>query len=128
MLADIAMEIEACRAFSWKAAHYLDKFDSEGHAIGAMAKIYCGERMFNVVFKCMQVVGVGAVDRALPLEKCLRESVIFPLYDAGNIGMQRRKVWGVMADASFDPRALMNCDPITFTKAMAGIGTLSAAA
>ena len=128
MLADIAMEIEACRAFSWKAAHYLDKFDSEGHAIGAMSKIYCGERMFNVVFKCMQVVGVGAVDRALPLEKCLRESVIFPLYDAGNIGMQRRKVWGVMADASFDPRALMNCDPITFTKAMAGIGTLSEAA
>ena len=47
MLTDIAMRIEACRAFSWKAAHYLDKFDSDGHAIGAMSKIYCGEVMFE---------------------------------------------------------------------------------
>jgi hypothetical protein len=98
LLADVAMQIEACRAFSWKAAHYLDKFDSDGHAIGAMSKIYCGEMMFEAVFKCMQVVGVAAVDKALPLEKCLREAVVFPLYDAGNVGMQRRKVWGVMAD------------------------------
>lgn len=122
LLTDIAMRIEACRAFSWKAAHYLDKYDSEGQAIGAMAKVYCGETMFETVFKCMQVVGVGAVDKALPLEKCLREATIFPLYDAGNIGMQRRKIWGVMSHASFDPRALMNSDPIKFVKAMEGAG------
>jgi alkylation response protein AidB-like acyl-CoA dehydrogenase len=29
-LADVAMKIEACRAFSWRAGHYLDRFDSEG--------------------------------------------------------------------------------------------------
>src|ERR1700733_2940091 len=38
-LADVAMKIEACRAFSWKAAHYLDLHDSEGNAIGAMSKV-----------------------------------------------------------------------------------------
>lgn len=119
------MQIEACRAFSWKAAHYLDMHDNNGHAIAAMAKILCGERMFETVFKCMQVVGVAAVDKALPLEKCLREAVIFPLYDAGNVGMQRRKVWGVLADPDFDPRAFMNCDPITFKKSMEGYGVIS---
>jgi alkylation response protein AidB-like acyl-CoA dehydrogenase len=122
MLADIAMRIEACRGLAWKAAHYLDRFDNEGHAIGAMAKVYCGETMFETVFKCMQVVGVAALDKALPLEKCLREAAVFPLYDAGNMGMQRRKIWGVMSHPSFDPRAFMNLDPITFVKAMESAG------
>ena len=122
MLTEIAMRIEACRAFSWKAAHYLDEYDSEGHAIGAMSKVYCGEVMFDTVFKCMQVVGVNALDKACPLEKCLREEVTFPLYDAGNLGMQRRKIWGVMSDPSFDPRAYMDNKPIEFTKAMEGTG------
>lgn len=122
MLTEIAMRIEACRAFSWKAAHYLDEYDSEGHAIGAMSKVYCGEVMFDTVFKCMQVVGVNALDKACPLEKCLREAVTFPLYDAGNLGMQRRKIWGVMSDPSFDPRAYMDNKPIEFTKAMEGTG------
>ena len=122
LLTDIAMRIEACRVLAWKAAHYLDKFANEGHAIGAMAKVYCGETMFEAVFKCMQVVGVAALDKALPLEKCLREACVFPLYDAGNIGMQRRKIWGVMSDMSFDPRAITNCEPMRFTKAMEGIG------
>ena len=40
------MKIEACRAFSWKAA--LDRFDSEGHAVGAMSKV-----LFGAVFKAM---------------------------------------------------------------------------
>jgi alkylation response protein AidB-like acyl-CoA dehydrogenase len=127
MLTDIAMRIEACRAFSWKAAHYLDQYDSEGHAIGAMSKIFCGELMFDTVFKCMQVMGVNAVDKRHPLERYLREAVIFPLYDAGNIGMQRRKIWGVMADPDFDPRAMTDNRPIEFKKSMEGIGTAIAA-
>ncbi|MGH6897860.1 MAG: acyl-CoA dehydrogenase family protein [Geminicoccaceae bacterium] len=127
MLTDIAMRIEACRAFSWKAAHYLDQYDSEGHAIGAMSKIFCGELLFDTVFKCMQVMGVNAVDKRHPLERYLREAVIFPLYDAGNIGMQRRKIWGVMADPDFDPRAMADNRPIEFKKSMEGIGTAIAA-
>ena len=93
-----------------------------------MAKVYCGETMFDTVFKCMQVVGVGAIDKALPLEKCLREAVVFPLYDAGNVGMQRRKIWGVLADPDFNPRAFMENTPIVFKKAMEGYGVLSSVA
>jgi len=123
MLVDIATRIEACRYLAWKAAHYLDMYNAEGHAIGAMAKVFCSETMFDTVFRCMQVMGINAVDKKHPLEKYLREAVIFPLYDAGNIGMQRRKIWGVMADREFDPRAFVDCKPITFKKSMEGLGT-----
>jgi nitroalkane oxidase len=123
LLAEVAMKIEACRAFSWKAAHYLDRYDSEGHAVGAMAKVFCGETLFNAVFRAMQAMGVNALDRAHPVEKFLREAAVFPLYDAGNIGMQMRKIWGVMLDDGFDPRAIADSKPIEFRKSMEGIGT-----
>lgn len=121
-LADIAMKIEACRAFSWKAAHYLDLHDSEGHAVGAMAKVYCGQQLFESVFRAMQVMGVNALDKRHPLEKFLREAAVLPLYDAGNIGMQMRKIWGVMLDPDFDPRAISDSRRMTFKKSMEGAG------
>lgn len=126
LLAEVAMKIEACRAFSWKAAHYLDQFDSEGHAVGGMAKVFCGETLFQSVFRTMQVMGVNALDKAHPVEKFLREAAVFPLYDAGNIGMQMRKIWGVMLDDKFDPRAIMDSKPMVFKKSMEGVGTLVA--
>jgi nitroalkane oxidase len=124
LLADVAMKIEACRAFSWKAAHYLDQFDSEGHAVGAMAKVFCGETLFTAVFRAMQAMGVNSLDRVHPMEKFLREAAVFPLYDAGNIGMQMRKIWGVMLDPEYDPRAIADTRAIAFKKSMEGVGTL----
>lgn len=122
MLCDVAMGIEACRYLCWKAAHYLDLYDSEGHAIGAMSKVFCTETCFQLVYKCMQVMGVNACDKVHPLEKYLREASVLPIYDAGNVGMQRRKIWGVIADPDFDPMSFVQCRPIHFTKAMEGIG------
>jgi alkylation response protein AidB-like acyl-CoA dehydrogenase len=126
LLAEVAMKIEACRAFSWKAAHYLDQYDADGHAVGAMAKVFCGETLFNAVFRTMQAMGVNALDKVHPMEKFLREAAVFPLYDAGNIGMQMRKIWGVMLDPEFDPRAIADSKPILFKKSMEGVGTLVA--
>jgi alkylation response protein AidB-like acyl-CoA dehydrogenase len=119
-LADVAMKIEACRAFSWKAAHYLDLYNAEGHAIGAMSKVLCGELMFSSIFRAMQAMGVNALDKKHRVERFMRESLVFPLYDAGNIGMQMRKIWGVMLDEGFDPRAFIDSQPIKFTKSMEG--------
>jgi hypothetical protein len=72
----------------------------------------------------MQAMGVNSLDRQHPVEKFLREAAVFPLYDAGNIGMQMRKIWGVMLDPDFDPRAIADCKRIKFTKSMEGAGTL----
>ncbi|CAN7268878.1 acyl-CoA dehydrogenase family protein [Paraburkholderia hospita] len=124
MLADIAMKIEACRAFSWKSAHYMDLFDSDGHAVGAMAKVFCGETLFTTVFRALQVMGVNALDKQHPMEKFLREAAVFPLYDAGNIGMQMRKIWGVMLDEKFDPRAIADSRRMEFQKSMESAGAL----
>ncbi len=128
LMAEVAMKIEACRAFAWKAAHYLDQHDSEGHAVAAMAKVFAGETLFNAVFRAMQAMGVNALNRAHPVEKYLREAAVFPLYDAGNIGMQMRKIWGVMLDPAFDPRAIADCRPIKFQKSMEAAGAALSAA
>ena len=126
VLGDVAARIEACRYFCWKTAHYLDRHDYHGELIGAMCKIHCTELLFDAVYKCMQVVGVNSADKQYMFEKYLREAAILPIYDAGNFGMQRRRVHGVLASPDFDPRALMNDTAVEFTKAMETIDTIPA--
>jgi nitroalkane oxidase len=125
LLTDVAARIEAGRYLSWKAAHYMDRHPGQGHALGGMDKTFCGEAMQRVVVDCMRIVGVNALDRKFPMEKYYRESMVFPLYDAGNLAMQRRRAWGVMADPAFSPDVFVDDLPLPFTKAMEGFGTVS---
>ncbi|HET9899095.1 MAG TPA: acyl-CoA dehydrogenase family protein [Streptosporangiaceae bacterium] len=124
VLGDVAARIEACRYFCWKTAHYMDKHEYHGELIGAMCKILSTELLFDATYKCMQVVGVNSADKVHMFEKYLREAAILPIYDAGNFGMQRRRVHGVLASPDFDPRALMDDTAIEFTKAMETIDTI----
>lgn len=126
VLGDVAGKIEAARYFCWKAAHYIDQHDYHGELIGAMNKVFCTETLFDAVYKCLQVVGVNSADRKHTFEKYLREAAIFPIYDGGNFGMQRRRVHGVMASPSFEPRALMDNEFVEFTKSMETIDTVAA--
>jgi alkylation response protein AidB-like acyl-CoA dehydrogenase len=125
LLTEIAGKIEAGRYFCWKAAHYMDRYDAQGHAFGGMNKTFCGDLMQSVVFDCMRVVGVNALDRKFPLAKFYREAAVFSLYDAGNLAMQRRRTWGVMADRSFSPDTFVDGDPLDYTKSMEGYGVLA---
>ena len=105
VLGDVAAKIEAARYFCWKTAHYLDQHDYHGEMIGAMCKVHCTEMLFD----CRLQVHAGRRGQrrrqAAQFHRYLREAAVLPLYDAGNFGMQRRRVHGVMADPSFDPRA-----------------------
>ena len=65
-----------------------------------------------------------ASTRSTAFERYLREAALLPLYDAGNFGMQRRRIHGVMVDESFNPRAFMDDEPVEFTKGMEGIDTI----
>jgi hypothetical protein len=67
---------------------------------------------------------VNSVDRKHMFERYLREASVLPLYDAGNFGMQRRRIHGVMAHSSFDPRAIMDNRAVEFDKSMEGIDTV----
>lgn len=125
LLTEIAAKIEAGRYLCWKAAHYTDACDGSGHAIGGMSKTFCGDLMQSVVVDCMRIVGVNALDRKFPMARYYRESMVFPLYDAGNLAMQRRRAWGVMADPAFSPDTFVDSEPLAFTKAMEGYGVIS---
>jgi alkylation response protein AidB-like acyl-CoA dehydrogenase len=122
LLADIAAKIEACRYMCWKAAHYMDTYDNGGHALSGMNKSLCTDLMQRVVVDCMRVVGVNSLDRRFGLEKSYRESIVFPLYDAGNLAMQQRRAWGVMTDPGFTPDLFVDSEPFGFTKSMEGFG------
>jgi alkylation response protein AidB-like acyl-CoA dehydrogenase len=122
LLAEIAAKIEACRYMCWKAAHYMDTHDGDGHALSGMNKTFCTEAMQRVVVDCMRVVGVNALDRRFGLEKSYRESIVYPLYDAGNLAMQQRRAWGVMADPGFTPDLFVDSEPFDFKKSMEGFG------
>jgi len=126
VLGDVAGKIEAARYFCWKAAHYIDQHDYHGELIGAMNKVFCTETLFDAVYKCLQVVGVNSADKKHMFEKYLREAAIFPIYDGGNFGMQRRRVHGVIASADFNARALMDDEYVEFTKQMETIETIAA--
>lgn len=127
MLGDIAMRLEAARYLCWKAAHYLDTYGVAGaQGLSAMAKVYAGETCTQVVYDCMRVMGQNAYDRAAhPLDKLMRDVVGFPIFDGGNMGMQRRKIWGLMAGEDFDPRAYAACDRVHFGKEHEGIGVVT---
>jgi hypothetical protein len=127
MLGDIATRIEACRYLSWKSAHYLDTYGFDGaQGLSAMTKVFCSETCTQVVYDCMRVMGQNSYDRAVhPLDKLMRDMLGFPIFDGGNMGMQRRKLWGLMAGETFDPRAYAACDRVHFGKENEGIGTVT---
>lgn len=87
-----------------------------------MNKTFCGDLMQSVVYDCMRIVGVNALDQRFPLAKAYREAAVFPLYDAGNLAMQRRRAWGVMTDKSFTPDTFVDSEPLEFTRSMQGFG------
>lgn len=125
VLGDMAAKIEMGRVFSLRAADYLDKHDQHNEYIGAQAKVQVTEMMFDVVYKCMQIVGVNALRKEdNGFGRLLRDAALLPIYDGGNMGMQRRRIHGVMADPGFDPYAIMEDKMVTFTKDMETIGTI----
>lgn len=123
MLANLKMKIEAARYLSWKAAHYLDVHGGEGQEAGAISKIFCGELAVQAVSDAMRVMGINSYLRDYPLERHMRDALCFPIYDAGNMGVQRRRLHGIIADPGYDPMALAENLAMTFRKSMLGLDT-----
>ena len=125
VLGDVAAKIESARYFAWRASDYLDKHDQHAEFLGAMCKINVTETMFECVYKCMQIVGVNSLSKEHNFNKLLRDAALLPIYDGGNMGMQRRRVHGVIADPEFNPRAAMDDDSVMFKKSMESIDTVA---
>lgn len=105
MLADIKMRIEAARYLTWKSCHYLDQTGGQGEELAIMTKIHCSELAVQTVYDAMRVVGVTSYSKKAPLERLLRDALVFPLYDGGNMGIRRRQLHRILADPGYDPMA-----------------------
>ena len=93
MLADIKMKIEACRYLTWKACHYFEQTGYRAEELAIMTKVYCSEAAVTAIYDCMRLVGIVSYTRDLaPLEKIMRDAMVFPLYDGGNQGVRRRQL------------------------------------
>jgi nitroalkane oxidase len=67
---------------------------------------------------------VNRLEKVNGYGKILRETSVLPIYDGGNMGMQRRRVHGILADPLFNPRAIMEDDYVKFEKHHEAIDTL----
>jgi nitroalkane oxidase len=103
MLADVKMRIEACRYLTWKACHDFDRTGGRAQELAIMTKVYCSEAATAAVYDCMRVVGVTSYTKDLtPLERIMRDALVFPLYDGSNQGIRRRQLHQMLRQPGYD--------------------------
>lgn len=104
MLTDIKMRIEACRYLTWKACHDFERSGGRAQELAIMTKVYCSEAAVTTIYDCMRVVGIASYTRDLaPLERIMRDAMVFPLYDGGNQGVRRRQLHEMFRQPGYDP-------------------------
>src|SRR6201989_1088949 len=86
------MRIEACRYLTWKACHDFERTGGRAEELAIMTKVYCSEAAVATVYDCMRVIGIASYTKDLaPLERIMRDAMVFPLYDGGKQGVRRRQ-------------------------------------
>ena len=111
MLADIKMRVEEARYLTWKACHYLESTGGKGQELAIMTKVRCSELAVQTVYDAMRVVGVESYTKFTPLERLMREAMVFPLYDGGNQGIRRRQLHEMMMQPGYHSMLAANGDP-----------------
>jgi nitroalkane oxidase len=49
----------------------------------------------------MRIVGVESYTNRTPLERTLRDALVFPLYDGGNMGVRRRQLHAMLKEPGY---------------------------
>ena len=68
-----------------------------------MTKVYCSELAVQTVYDAMRVIGVETYIKTSPLERLIRDTMVFPLYDGGNQGIRRRQLHAIIQQPDYDP-------------------------
>jgi alkylation response protein AidB-like acyl-CoA dehydrogenase len=87
-LADMAMETEAARLLTWRAAWMARTGQPFTHAEGSMSKLKAGEVAVKVSEQAVQLLGGYGYIKDFPVEKWYRDSKIYTLFE-GTSEIQR---------------------------------------
>ena len=87
MIADMAKDIEAARLLVWKAAWTIDQ-GVRNTMYASMAKCFAADTAHRVASDAVQVFGGNGFNTEYPVEKLLRDSKIFQIYE-GTSQIQR---------------------------------------
>lgn len=90
-LVEMRMKIEAARSLVWRLAWAADHPDqSEGlHRLVSMAKVFPSAMVREVVAAAMDVCGGMGYMRDFPIEKLMRDAMLYPIYDGTNDLLKR---------------------------------------
>ena len=90
-LVDMRMKIEASRALIWKLAWAADNPDlCRGLSrLGAMAKVFPSGFVREITTAAMDILGGYGYSREYPVEKYVRDAMLFPIYDGTNDLLKR---------------------------------------
>jgi acyl-CoA dehydrogenase len=87
MLADMARDIEAARMLVWKAAWLKDN-GQRNTMEASMAKVFAADSAHRIASDAVQIFGGYGYNTEYPVEKLLRDSKIFQIYE-GTSQIQR---------------------------------------
>ena len=90
MVADSAVEIEAMKLLTLKAAWLLEQGTDNRHA-ASMAKLYAGVKANEIVDRVLQIHGGMGYTRELPIERWYRELRLLRIYE-GTDEIQRQSI------------------------------------
>jgi len=84
MLADMATQIEAARALTWRAAWAYDTGQSTLNKLAAMAKMYGSDIAMRVTTDAVQVMAGEGYSKDYPVEKMMRDAKLCQIYEGTN--------------------------------------------
>lgn len=119
MLANMKMRIEAARYMVWRACHWVDTHQADGTEMPVLAKVFCSEIAVEICRDALYLMGVNGYVRDHPIERHLRDALGLPISDAGNMGVRRRQLHGLLLHPDYDPNAIVNNKFLPFDKLQA---------
>jgi alkylation response protein AidB-like acyl-CoA dehydrogenase len=119
MLANMKMRIEAARYMVWRACHWVDTHQADGTEIPVLSKVFCSEIAADVCRDALYLMGVNGYVKSHPIERHLRDALGLPISDAGNMGVRRRQLHGLMLHPDYDPNAIVEDRLMPFDKLQA---------
>jgi alkylation response protein AidB-like acyl-CoA dehydrogenase len=84
LLADMAMEIEASRLLTYRAASLVDAHDPRMTYFASIAKCYAADSAMKVTTDAVQLLGGYGYMREYPVERMMRDAKITQIYEGTN--------------------------------------------